>query len=94
MNRQNLCPPELLSMDNAMEDFMAEHRAKNARVEFVQSLSQNSGFSESQVDQILEERMNANRPNKNARWIGYLLLSFCFALAAIVYGLMVLEATR
>lgn len=94
MNRQSLCPPELLSMDNAMEDFMAEHRTKNARVQFVQSLSQNSGLSESQVDQILEERVNARQPNKNARWKDYLLLAFCFALAAIVYGLMVLEATR
>lgn len=101
MNRQNLCPPELLSMDNAMEDFWREYRTKTVRAEsrFGECGELPLGANAAATDAMEHRRTtpplsNEHSPKQKSIWPGFLICAVLFGAAVWVYLQMAMEATQ
>lgn len=95
MNQKDLCPPELLSMDNAMEDFLREYRSKTVRAE--------SRFGEcgelplganAAGNGDTPPLSNEHSPKQKSIWPGFLICAVLFGAAVWVYLQMAMEATQ
>jgi hypothetical protein len=80
MNRRDLCPPSLLTLDNAMEDFMQEYRQKQG----LDAEHQNA------AEEILPR---FEQPKPQPVWPGYVICGLLFFLAFYVYLRIFMEAT-
>jgi hypothetical protein len=62
--RPKFYPPELLPLDNAMEDFWREYKRKTARAEVTALLAQRSGISYEYADLLIEDRLASRQITK------------------------------